>query len=406
MFSARQRFSCRQLEDWQSALEQALRRGAAGGAVRPGMRIAVTAGSRGIDHIAEYLRYIGGFLRARGAEPFVVPAMGSHGGATAAGQVLVLEELGITEETVEMPILASMDTVFVGRTPGGLPAYTDRIAGEADGIVLVNRIKAHTQFRGDYESGLMKMLAIGLGKQRGAECCHRLGLARMPENVKDISCFLLERLPVLFGIGLLENAYDRTMEIAGIPARKIPEEEPELLRRAKAHMPRICVPDLDVLIVDRIGKNFSGSGMDPNVTGRFYSREIPAVPAAQRIAVLGLSPETHGNACGLGVADTTTRRVVDSLDRESMYINGLTSRVAESGRVPLYFDSDREAIQAAVKLAGEADPSRLRMARIPNTMELEYIQLSRPLLEEAQKLGLEILGEAVPLPFDTEGNLL
>lgn len=406
MIPVRQRFSCEVLENWQEALKRALISAGANEVVRPGMRIAITAGSRGIDHIADYLRFIGEFLRAQGANPFVVPAMGSHGGATVSGQILVLEGLGITEESVEMPIHASMDTVLMGMTPEGLPAYTDRIASEADGIILVNRIKAHTQFRGPYESGLLKMLTIGLGKQRGAECCHRLGLKNMSKNVEDISQFLLGRLPILFGVGLLENAYDRTMAIEGIPAQEIMAREPGLLERAKANMPHICVPNLDVLVVDRIGKNYSGSGMDPNVTGRFYSKEIPAVPAAQRIAVLGLSEETHGNGCGLGVADTTTRRVVDHLDRESMYVNGLTSRVAESGRIPLYFDNDREAIQAAIKLTGKLCASQLRMARIPNTMQLERIQISEVLAQEAQDLGLEIVGKAEPLAFDTEGNLL
>lgn len=406
MIPVRQRFSCEVLENWQDALEHALISAGVNEVVRPGMRIAITAGSRGIDHIVDYLRFIGEFLRAQGANPFVVPAMGSHGGATVSGQILVLEGLGITEESVEMPIHASMDTVLMGMTPEGLPAYTDRIASEADGIILVNRIKAHTQFRGPYESGLLKMLTIGLGKQRGAECCHRLGLKNMSKNVEDISRFLLGRLPILFGVGLLENAYDRTMAIEGIPAQEIMAREPGLLERAKANMPHICVPNLDVLVVDRIGKNYSGSGMDPNVTGRFYSKEIPAVPAAQRIAVLGLSEETHGNGCGLGVADTTTRRVVDHLDRESMYVNGLTSRVAESGRIPLYFDNDREAIQAAIKLTGKLCASQLRMARIPNTMQLERIQISEVLAKEARDLGLEIVGKAEPLAFDAEGNLL
>lgn len=407
MFPVRQNFVCASLKNRQEALKAALTQADAARAIRPGMRIAITAGSRGIDHIAEYLRILGECVREMGAEPFVVPAMGSHGGATAPGQLQVLEELGITEASVGMEIVSSMDTVLVGSTAGGLPAYADRIACQADGIILMNRIKAHTQFRGPYESGLMKMLVIGLGKQRGAEACHRLGLIHMSENVEEIGRFLLSRLPVLFGIGLVENAYDQTMLIQGIPAAKIPDCEPELLRQAKAHMPRLYPPNLDVLIVDRIGKNYSGSGMDPNVTGRFYSREIQAVPAAERIVVLGLSEETGGNGCGLGVADTTTRRVVEHLDRESMYINGLTSRVSESGRIPLYFESDREAIQAAMKLTGKTGADRLRMARIPNTMQLERIWLSQAMWEEAQHAeNLVVLGPPVPLPFDGEGNLL
>ena len=229
MFPVRQNFSSEEIQDWREALKKAIKEAGAESSVRPGMRIAITAGSRGIDHIADYLRFIGECLRSQGAEPFVVPAMGSHGGATASGQILVLKELGISEESVGMPIRASMDTVLVGITPGGLPAYTDRIASEADGIILLNRVKAHTQFRGAYESGLLKMLAIGLGKQRGAECCHRLGLDHMSKNVEDISRFLLGRLPVLFGIGLIENAYDHTMDIVGVPARELPDREPALL---------------------------------------------------------------------------------------------------------------------------------------------------------------------------------
>ena len=407
MMPARQVFKHKETADWKTSLKDGLAATLKGSDLAE-KRIAVTAGSRGIYRMPEYIREIGRFLREQGADPFVVPAMGSHGGATASGQIQVLKDLGITEESVEMRIVSSMDTVLVGRTESGLPAYMVRNAFEADGIVLINRIKTHTNFHGKFESGLMKMLVIGLGKYDGADHYHRAGMKQMPRNIEEVGRFLLSGLNVLCGVGLVEDAYDKTSEIAVIPAEKIPEAEPELLKHAKANMPEIKLKGLDVLIVDQIGKNFSGSGMDPNVTGRYYDPSVGdgETKVTDRIVVLGLSPQTHGNACGLGVADTTTRRVVEARDREAVYVNGLTALISESGRIPLYFENDREAIQAAIKLTGKRVPEELRIVRIKNTAQLEDIWISPALAAEAAVTkGMDILGPAVPLPFDDEGNL-
>ena len=408
MIPIKQAFKHKEITDWKPELDNGLKK-ALDGKLFSGMRVAITAGSRGIYHMPEYIKEIGRFLKDCGAEPFAVPAMGSHGGATAEGQVLVLNNLGITEETIGMRIISSMETVLVGHTANGLPAFLDRNAFDADGIILLNRIKAHTNFHGKYESGLMKMLVVGLGKYDGADYYHRAGMKQMPYNIEEVGRFLLSRAKVMCGIGLVEDAYDRTAEINVVPAAEIPDAEPQILKRAKANMPEIKLKGLDVLIVDQIGKNFSGSGMDPNVTGRYYDPSVgEGMPkVTDRIVVLGLSPQTHGNACGLGVADTTTRRVVEARDREAIYVNGLTALIAESGRIPLYFESDREAIQAAIKLTGKRDPAQLRMVRIKNTAQLDEIWISPTLAAEAETTeGVMICGQARELEFDEKGNML
>lgn len=374
--------------------------------VKPGMRIAITAGSRGIANVALTTKCIADFVKSRGAFPFIVPAMGSHGGATAEGQRAILEGYGITEEYVGCPILSSMEVKKIGVNEEGGDVYIDKNAAEADGIILGCRIKPHTAFRGAYESGMMKMMAIGLGKQYGAEVCHEAGFKNMAKNVPLFGKCIIKNAPVLFAVPTIENAFDETCRIVAVAAEEIEEQEPALLQEAFRYMPRILVDSCDVLIVDQIGKNFSGDGMDPNITGTFCTPYATGGIDAQRVVVLDLSPETHGNGIGLGYSSATTKRVFDQLDLASMYPNAITCTVLGGVRIPIVMESDREAIQVCIKSCNEIDKRNPRVVRIPNSLHLEHIMLSEAYLEEAKaNPDLTIESEPAYLPFDEDGNL-
>lgn len=374
--------------------------------VKPGMRIAITAGSRGVANVALTTKCIVDFCKSRGAKPFVVPAMGSHGGATAEGQRAILEGYGITEDYVGCPIVSSMEVKKIGVNAEGKEVFIDKNAAEADGIILGCRIKPHTAFRGPYESGLMKMMAIGLGKQHGAEQVHEEGFKNMAKNVPLFGRCILQNAPILFGVPTIENAFDETCKIAAVAAEEIEDVEPVLLQEAFSYMPRILVDECDVLVVDQIGKNFSGDGMDPNITGTFCSEYATGGIRAQRVVVLDLSPETHGNGIGLGYSSATTKRVFDQLDLPSMYPNAITCTVLGGVRIPIVMESDREAIQVCIKTCNEIDKTRPRVVRIPNSLHLEHIMLSESYWEEAQaNPALTIESDPEYLPFDEDGNL-
>lgn len=374
--------------------------------VKPGMRIAITAGSRGIANVALTTKCLVDFVRARGGDPFVVPAMGSHGGATAEGQKELLGGYGITEKYVGCPILSSMLVKKIGKNDEGKEVYIDRYAAEADGIILGCRIKPHTAFRGSYESGMMKMMAIGLGKQHGAEVCHEAGFKNMAKNVPLFGRAIIKNAPILFALPTIENAYDETCKITAVVAEDIEEQEPELLKEAFSYMPRIWVDTCDVLVVDQIGKNFSGDGMDPNITGTFCTPYATGGIDAQRVAVLDLSPETHGNGIGLGYSSATTERVYQQLDLEAMYPNAITCTVLGGVRIPIVMESDRETIQVCIKSCNEIDKENPRVVRIMNSLHLEHIMLSEAYFDEVQKYpNLTVLSEPEELPFDADGNL-
>ncbi len=374
--------------------------------IKPGMRIAITAGSRGVANVALITKCIAGFVKGMGAEPFVVPAMGSHGGATAEGQTAILNSYGITEEYIGCPILSSMEVKKIGVNEEGMGVYIDRYAAEADGIIVSCRIKPHTAFRGPYESGIMKMMTIGLGKQHGAEVCHEAGFKHMAKYVPMFGRVILENAPVLFAVASIENAYDETAKLVAVNADEVAEKEPPLLKEAFANMPRILVDECDVLIVDQIGKNFSGDGMDPNITGTFCTPYATGGIKSQRVCVLDLSPETHGNGIGLGYSSATTKRVFDQLDLAAMYPNAITCTVLGGVRIPIVMESDREAIQVCVRTCNEIDKENPRIVRIPNSLHIEYIMLSEAYYEEVKgNPDIEILSEPEYLPFDEEGNL-
>ena len=381
------------------------KKGVAAG-IRPGMKIAITAGSRGIRNIPLILGTLVRFVRDCGGEPYLVAAMGSHGGATSRGQREVLAGLGITEETVGCPIRSGMEVVPAGRNAEGVQVYMSRDAAQADGVIVCNRIKPHTCFRGPCESGLMKMMAIGLGKQVGADWCHKEGFQNMAKNVRLFGAAVLEALPVLFGVGILENAYDRTAEVVVLDREEIPEKEPDYLKKAMGLLPRIHVPECEVLVVDTIGKNFSGGGMDANITGTFVTPYASGGLRSQRVAVLDLSPESHHNGTGCGMAHATTRRFFDKMDWEQTYPNVITSTVIENVRIPMVLKNDREAIQVCLRTCTGVGPQGPRLVRIANSMELTRIYLSENYLPQiAGHPYLEQETEVMELPFDQAGNL-
>ncbi len=376
--------------------------------VPAGGRVAVTVGSRGIADLVPIVRAVIEALRSLGFRPFVVAAMGSHGGGTAEGQRGLLAELGVTEASVGCPVRCEMDTVVLGTNAFGLPIHFDRNAFDAHGIVVLNRIKPHTSFTGDYESGLLKMLAIGLGKRQGAAQVHKLGLPGLVKLLPEVGAFLLQRTPVALGLAIVENADDRPARIVAVEPEEILAVEPTLLAEARSLMPGLPFAELDVLIVGELGKNYSGTGMDPNVIGRLRvetTRDHPA-PVITRLAVLDVSEESRGNALGVGFADLTTERLVRAIDPTPIWVNSFTSNFLARARVPLAMPTDREVVSACLDTCWRIDPAEARMALIPNTLELTTLWVTRPLAAEVEAHpSLDFETDFLPIPFDDRGGL-
>jgi hypothetical protein len=404
----RQKFPRPRVEDVEASLREQLGRGEISSTIKPGMSVALTAGSRGIAEIHEILRSLVEILKEMGAEPFIVPAMGSHGGATAEGQVEILDSLGVTEEFCGAPIRSSMDVVEIGETERGVPVYMDRIASEADGVVLVNRIKAHTDFRSSIESGLMKMASIGLGKHEQALALHGYGVEGIRDFMVEVADEVIESGHILFGVATVENAYDEPAIVEAIPATNIHEREAELLAEYMDMMPALPVSDIDVLYVDALGKNYSGTGMDTNVIGRFriLGVEEPESPAVKYVVVGDVSEESHGNALGVGLADLTTQRLADRVERKAMNANVITSTFVERAKVPMVLASDEEALRTAIRCNWGVPPEETRLVRIPNTLHLEYLYVSENMVDEAlSHAETEVVGDPETLRFDQEGYL-
>ncbi len=398
MVRARQSFHAPELPDAAEAVRQTIVRHDALAGLADGDRVAIAVGSRGIADLPAIVRETVRAVASAGGRPIIVPAMGSHGGATAEGQTEVLRRLGVTESAVEAPIVSSMDVVEIGKLPNGLPVYTDKAAYQADKVIVINRIKPHTSFRGPVESGLMKMMTIGLGKRKGAEAAHRYGYRQMPANVPDMARVVLARLPVLFGLAVIENAYDRPARILAVPADQIAQVEPELLKEAKALMPRILLNPLDVLIVDEMGKDISGNGMDPNITGRYATPYAHGGLEVSRMVALDLTEKTHGNALGLGLADITTKRAFDKIDWEQTYANAITSTVLGTVKVPMFLPSERLAVKAAIQTCNAPDLQRARVVRIRHTLDLENIRISESLIPDAEGIReIEIVSGPEPI---------
>ena len=393
------------LGDLQAAVAEQIRQPQIRALIQPGQRIAIGVGSRGLGRLPEIVAGLVAALRSLGAAPFIIPAMGSHGGATAAGQRDVLTHLGVTEGRVGAPVISDMATVEVGRTEDGIPVRLDREALAADGIVFVGRVKPHTAFRGPYESGLAKMVAIGLGKQSGAAACHAAGFGDMARRVPALAAVAIARAPIRFGLAVLENAHDLPYKLVAVPADRIFADEPALLEEAKAAMPRIPFDQLDVLVIDEIGKNISGDGADPNITGRYPTPFAEGGPAVTKQVILDLTAETDGNANGLGTGDFTTVRAARKMLMGQTYPNGLTSTVVGTVKLPMVLPSDRLAFAAAL-LTCNAVGRAPRLLRIANTLRLDEFTVSASLLDGVRaNSALEILAGPEQPPFDGDGNL-
>ncbi len=409
-FHARQRFPDRHIEpeDIEKEIFAEIRRAGAAERVKPGMRVAITAGSRGIRNVDIITRSVVNFVKSRGATPFIVPAMGSHGGATAEGQRQLLAGYGITEDAMGCEIRSSMETVLLGRSELGKPVYMDKNAYEADGVILSCRLKPHNAFRGPVESGPCKMMTVGLGKQKGAEQVHSDGMDIIARNIPTMAKVTLSTGKILFAIPCLENAYDQTMMFEAILPERILDREPELLKIAFANMPSILVGEGDVLVVDRIGKNFSGTGVDPNITGTFSTPYAHGGVKVQRTCFLGLTEESHGNSLGIGLASAITKRIYDEIDTNAMYTNCLTSTVVKSAMMPPVLWTDKEAIQFCIRTCNRVSADTLRLIRIPNSLHIGQIMLSEAYYADVvsgRYPGVTALDAPQELTFDMHDTL-
>ena len=411
MFRARQIFPQEHIEpaDIPAAVMEQLDREPFRSKVKPGMEIAITAGSRGIANVDIITKAVVDFVKSRGATPFIVPAMGSHGGATAEGQLEILAGYGITPETMGCEIRSSMEVVELGVSDTGMPVYMDKNAYHADGIIISCRLKPHNAFRGPYESGPCKMMTVGLGKQKGAERVHAEGMGKIGKNIPSMAKVALKKAPILFAIPCLENAYDQTWKLEAIDKDDILAREPELLKEAFAHMPSLLVGECDVLVVDETGKNYSGTGVDPNITGTFSTEYAHGGVKVQRTCFLDLSEASHGNSLGVGLANVITKRFFDKIDLEMMYPNCITSTVLTSARIPCIVATDKEAIQMCIRTCNGIDQNHPRVIRIPNSLHIGSVMLSEAYYEDVKAgkwSGLEAVSEPEELEFDGQGALL
>lgn len=376
--------------------------------IKPGMKVAIAVGSRGIHNLQEIVTSVVREIRRLGGEPFIVPAMGSHGGATAEGQIQILSDYGIVESNVGCPIHSSMDTVQVGQLAHGVPLYFDKHAFESDAIVVVGRVKPHTDFKGTVESGLQKMIVVGLGKHKGASFIHSLGFDQFHRVIPEAGEALIEKTNIALGVAIIENARDETAEIVVVPAERICSLEPELLERSKQAMPRFLLDKIDVLMIDEIGKDISGSGMDPNIVGRTGSglTEGFQAPPIQKIFVRDLTEKTHGNASGIGIADIITVSLFNKIDFGYTYANCITSTALAGAKIPVVIRSDQEALAVAIKTCNRVTLESVKMAWIKNTLEMEHIYVSETYRDSIEGRGdIVINGDPIPLEFDPEGNL-
>ncbi|MHB1037992.1 MAG: nickel pincer cofactor-dependent isomerase, group 22 [Pirellulales bacterium] len=410
IFRVRQTFEAPRVEDVAGEVHAQLARLSLGQRIKSGQTVALSAGSRGIANIQVILRAAVEHFKQLGAKPFIVPAMGSHGNGTAQGQREIIESYGVTEEFCGCPIRATMDTVVVCRTKEGFPVHFDRHASEADHVLVCGRVKPHTDFVGDIESGLMKMMLIGLGKHAGAKVYHRaIHDYSFGQILRSVAGEVLKKCHIAAGLAILENGYDETAKIEAVPPEQFETREKELLLLARRWMPKLPFPLVDLLLIDEIGKDISGAGMDTNVVGRKFDdhkaleNEFPKV---RRIALRGLSPATHGNASGMGMAEFCTARMLDATDFEATRVNCLTSGHISAAMAPIDFPTDRAILDAALPTIGLAEPPDAKILWIKNTLKLAEVECSTAYLKEARtRTDLEILAEPRDFPFDAAGNL-
>ena len=408
LVSVKQKFSAPKLVNIKEAIDREYERPEIKKKIEPGKKIAVVVGSRGIANLAEITLQTILNLKQLGAIPFIVPGMASHGGATAEGQVGVLASYGVTEEAMGVPIVSSMDTVKLGDTPSGVPVYFDKNAYASDGVIIIARVKPHTDFKGPFESGLMKMLAIGLGKHKGATIIHTYGFDQFKTIVPEVGVEILKHVNVILGMAILENGYDETARIEAVPGSHFYEREPQLLEEAKSYMGKLIPRSFDLLLIEEIGKNISGAGMDPNIVGRPGSKlEGFDGPDFQKLVVLDLTKETKGNACGIGMADVTTRKLLNQIDFSYLYVNSITSTVLDPAKIPIVLNTEKEAVVVALKTCNRVESGKAKVVFIKNTLEIDDIYISEPLLAELKGCeDIEITGEPMEFAFDNEGKVV
>ena len=384
LIAVKQIFDDQKIEDVEKSIKRELKKEEIIKKIHPGDRVAIAVGSRGIQNLKKIVMILIEIVKSRGAKPYIVSAMGSHGGGTEEGQRAVLESYGITQKSMEVPVITTVDVEEAGELPGEQKVYFDCAAAKADAIIIVNRIKLHTDFTGELQSGLCKMLVIGLGNRKGCSSIHEENPERFSEIIESAAKLILEKYPVIFGLGIIENAYDRTFHVEAVPSEKLIKREKELVKVAKGKMPRLMVPDIDVLIVDEIGKNISGAGYDPNILGRSsvlkeYSLPIPNI---RKMVLLNLTPESHGNGIGMGLFDVVTKEVFEQLDYEAMYANALACKCIEDAKIPLIAADKEEAVRVAVKCIRGVNKQNLKIVEIKNTLSLDRIWVSKRVIED------------------------
>ncbi|MFH1570156.1 MAG: lactate racemase domain-containing protein [Gemmatimonadota bacterium] len=411
MMRVKQHFDAPTVDDIPAAIRAEIAKLGLSGKVRPGQTVAIAVGSRGIYQIALIIKTVVEEMKALGARPFAVPAMGSHGGGTAEGQRGIIESYGVTEEYIGAPIRSSMEVVQVDQTEDGVPVYFDQHAYGADHVVVVGRIKPHTGFVGEIESGLHKMMLIGLGKHKGAILYHQAIVHYSFDRIiRSVGQSVIEKCRILFGLALVENPYDRTALVRAVPPARFVEEEKELLLLARKWMPRLPFDLVDLLVIDAIGKDISGSGLDTNVVGRKYNshealeKEYPKVT---RIVVRDLTPATHGNAAGIGIADFCHQRVLDQIDVDATNINCITGNSPSGAQIPIHYDTDARVIATALTTVGLVEDVKAKVVRIHDTLHVEEVMISEAYLPEVEKRDdLEILSPLADMAFDARGDLL
>ena len=398
MYRVRQNFQKDCLTDVERTVRAEFSKEEIRSRVKPGMKVALGVGSRGIRNLSLIVRCVVEELKKLGAKPFILGAMGSHGGGTVQGQLEVLHTYGITEQAMGVPVIASNDVVLLGQTSRGIQVYFDKIClEEADLIIPINRVKLHTDFVDNIQSGMCKMLVIGLGHHRGCTAIHQADFSYFGDTLKEATRLILSRSKVGFGIAIMENAYDQTLLVEAVPAERMLQREAELIELCKQNMPLLMIPEIDVLVVERIGKDISGNGFDPNILGKslLLDQFVLPVPKINRMVLLDLSEATHGNAVGIGIFDITTRKVFEQLDMESMYANDIALGCLDDCKIPLVAENEDEAIRVAIKVLRGNDPARLKIVKIRDTLHLEEIQVSQDLLDVvAADPRLELLGKA------------
>lgn len=383
MHKVRQSFKRDKIDDIAKTIDKEFEKDSVISTIKAGQKVAVAVGSRGIRNLQQIVKLTIDKIKSVGAEPFIISSMGSHGGGSEEGQREVLYGYGITEEYMEVPVITKTDVVKLGKLKNGNNVYFDKVASEADVIVPINRIKLHTDFVADIQSGICKMLVIGLGNHIGCSSMHEEDFDQFGEIIKEASRIIMEKVNVGFGVAILENAYDETERIEFIPSTDLISREIELVKLSKANMPLLMIPEIDILIVEEVGKNISGAGYDPNILGKSYilNEFVLEVPKINRMILLDVTKESHGNAIGLGIFDVITKKLFDKLDYESIYANGIATKCIDDCKIPLIAQDEKEALIVAIKVLRDADKENLKIVRIKNTLELEHIYVSDALVD-------------------------